>query len=161
MLTQELLKHYLHYDELNGVFTWKFNRRGINAGEVAGHFSKRYVAISVNSRLYYAHRLAWLYVYGSFPKGQIDHINRNKLDNRIVNLRDIEPMENQKNMCLRKNNSSGFNGVYFCRNRKKFVAQITINRKTISLGAFENVEDAINVRKVANAKYGFYKTHGT
>jgi hypothetical protein len=89
-------------------------------------------------KLYQAHRLAWFYVYGVFPSGQIDHINRNKSDNRLVNLRDCSISENKQNSGLYKNNKSGFKGVF--KKGKRYEAGIRVNNKRIYLGKFGSAE---------------------
>lgn len=85
-----------------------------------------------------------MYTYGHWPKGHLDHINRDRTDNRIENLRDITPAENQHNSNVLKNNTSGFRGVNWSSDMGKWVAKICINRKQIYLGAFKRVEDAAN-----------------
>jgi len=99
MLTQAELHQYLNYDPQTGIFTWKVKLSDkINIGQKTGCKNNRgYLLIKINKKLYRAHRLAWLYVYGYFPKFTIDHINRIKTDNRIENLRDVTIQENLKN----------------------------------------------------------------
>lgn len=87
-LTQAELKRKLHYDPDTGIFTWKVFSPGITIGKVAGAISSGYIRIKVHPSLQYAHRLAWLYVYGYFPEHGTDHINGIKTDNRIANLRE-------------------------------------------------------------------------
>ena len=86
-LTQKKVKQYLNYDPLTGEFTWIVHRRCLKAGSVAGCLYRGYTSIRISGKQYYAHRLAWLYVYGYFPEHQIDHIDRNPSNNRINNLR--------------------------------------------------------------------------
>ena len=101
MLTQHTLKEHLSYNPETGVFTNNKNKpgRGGGVGSVAGNTTnkKNYVIIKLLGRKYYAHRLAWLFYYGEWPQNEIDHINNNKLDNRIINLRDVTHWENQQN----------------------------------------------------------------
>jgi hypothetical protein len=98
-LTQGRLRELLSYDPETGAFTWLVSLgRRVRVGDVAGTFNGRYWAITVNKRIYMAHRLAWLYVYGSFPKYELDHINGDKIDNRIVNLRDVTGQVNRQNL---------------------------------------------------------------
>ena len=91
-LNQETLKEVLNYDENTGIFT------NCKTGKIMGigGNSHGYIALSIFGKRYLAHRIAWLYVYGEFPKNQIDHINHDKVDNRIENLRDITARENLK-----------------------------------------------------------------
>ena len=101
-----------------------------------------YVLISIDGTRYPAHRLAWLYIYGQWPNGQIDHINRNPSDNRIVNLREATVAENGHNAGLRIDNTSGFKGVHRHRNllARPWQARIKFGSRRISLGYFETPE---------------------
>ena len=90
-LTQKRLKELLDYDPKTGIFTWKYANNNRKAGSKAGYKAKDgYIAISIDSKRYLAHRLVWLFVYGHFPKYDIDHINRIRDDNRIENLQKAE-----------------------------------------------------------------------
>ena len=161
-ITQKLLKEFLAYDELTGIFIWIVGRRGVKAsGSVAGYLNNRgYIQITLRGKRYYAHRLAWFYKYGEFPKHQIDHINHDKIDNRIINLREVSHQENHKNRPLHKNNSSGVVGVYWNKECNKWHATIKIDKKLTHLGLFINKEDVVKARKEANIKNGFHKNHG-
>ena len=157
-LTQKELKRQLHYNPKTGIFKWIISKRGLSSKKMCGWKREDgYMIIGVNYKRYYAHRLAWLYVYGEFPKKQIDHINRNKTDNRIENIRDASPSTNNKNKPLQKNNKSGYKGIYWDTHRNKWVAQIKLNGKQKNLGGFKNIKNAINARKEANVKYNFNK----
>ena len=142
MITQSRLQQCLNYDPLTGIFTWKEIRRGLRTGDKAGCTrAKGYIAIRVDDKLYFAHRLAWFYVNGVWPKHCIDHINGIPDDNRIANLRDVEVRVNQENFRkARKNNLSGFLGVTTDKNR--FSAKIQVNKKSIYLGSFKTPEQA-------------------
>jgi len=99
-------------------------------------------------------------MYGFFPSHGLDHINGEGLDNRIVNLREADQGVNMKNTSRRVDNMSGVTGVHWYKNRKKWQAQIQVNGKRIFLGYFDDIDDAIAVRKLANIKYGFHNNHG-
>ena len=130
MLTQKQLKERFFYDPDTGIFTHKLKSSSRAIGSIAGRINHDgYHQLSVNKKLYQASRCAWLYVYGSFPLHQVDHINRNKSDNRIVNLRELTPKENRQNTGISKANKSGFIGVVWNRSAKKWQAQISINQK--------------------------------
>lgn len=150
MLTQERLKEVLHYDPDTGVFTWKKYR----VGTVAGHIHKGhgYLTIGVDKKVYLAHRLAWLYVYGTWPVDQLDHRNRVRTDNRISNLRESNQFENAQNKNKASNNSSGYPGVSFHSRDMKYAAYITVSKKRKSLGYFSSAEEAYEARKQAKAK---------
>ena len=109
--------------------------------------------IRLQSRLHKAHRLAWFYVYGSWPNDQIDHINRNKTDNRIANLREVTNKQNQQNASKRSDNTSGHPGVSWYKRDSKWQARIKHNQKDTHLGYFENLEEAIAARKAAEKLY--------
>ena len=99
MITARELREILSYNPHNGVFRWKVRLSPrSNPGEQAGHINGRgYRTIKIRGKHYYAHRLAWLYHTGYFPNDEIDHINNDKLDNRLVNLREVTRWENQQN----------------------------------------------------------------
>jgi len=162
MITQSELKEILDYNPNSGRFTWKetINNRSIK-GSVAGYEKcASYMAIGFHGKSYLAHRLAWLYVNGKMPKEQIDHINHDRTDNRICNLRCVDRSTNQKNKSIGKNNKSGFMGVSWDLYMKKWKVGIKVNKKSIHLGYFEDKQLAIEKRKAANIKYGFHVNHG-
>ena len=174
-LTQEIVKELLDYNPETGVFIWRFRERrwfstdkawkignSRFSGKTAGCLDKTsgYLIIGVLGKEYRAHRLAWLYMHGEFPKSQIDHINHVRTDNRITNLRQVSNHENAKNQRMRNNNTSGVTGVYWYESRNKWVAHITINGKYKNLGYYTNKADAITARKAAEAEYGFHENHG-
>ena len=121
----------------------------------AGTIANGYVQLCLDGRQYMAHRMAWLYVYGTFPNGEIDHINRNKGDNRIENLRDVTKSTNQCNKKRMSNNTSGVTGVCWDKGTSKWLATISYNCKRIKLGRFNNFNDAVDARKVAEKKYKY------
>jgi len=136
-LTADELRRIAHYDPETGEFTWLQNRVRAKAGTKARRGVGRYVEMRINSQLYLAHRLAWLYVHGEFPKGHIDHINCNEADNRLVNLREATHRQNLCNRGKNKNNTSGYKGV--CQlGPDKYKANIKENGRTKHLGIFDN-----------------------
>lgn len=139
-LTQDRLKALLHYDQDAGVFMWRSPPAGrVTQSRVAGTSKRKgYVSIQVDGKLYQAHRLAWLYVYGMLPSGVIDHINRDAADNRIVNLRDVTLSQNARNTRIRSTNTSGYRGVSWFKSRGKWAAQIYLNGKNTVLGLFDD-----------------------
>lgn len=155
MLTQEKLKELLHYCPDTGVFTWRVAAsKRVRVGEVAGSFNTLgYARIAVNGKLYGSHRLAWLYMHGEFPTDHIDHINRVPGDNRLCNLRAATQSENMQNKSQYRNNKSGHIGVSWKKSAKKWMAWIDVNCKTIYLGYFTDISEAIAARKAAEPQY--------
>lgn len=135
-LTQEELKSLVAYDPETGIFTWLKNKgsRAI-AGKPAGSFCKthRYVFLRINKKLYRAHHLAWLYVFGCFPTKDIDHINQQRDDNRLTNLREVDRAVNNYNSNKRKG---------YCVHKNKFRAYIVKEGKQKHLGTFNTEEEA-------------------
>ena len=154
-LTAEYLRSILHYDQETGIFTWKVRTaRRVKVGDVAGRqHGGGYLRIKVQSRDYLAHRLAWLYMNGEWPTDQIDHINRVKTDNRISNLREVTNKQNHQNAGKSSNNTSGHPGVCWHKRDFKWIAKIMHNQKSINLGYFTNIEDAVSARKAAEKLY--------
>jgi hypothetical protein len=162
MLTQKRLKELLKYDPDTGLFTWLVNRsRKARFGLIAGYTDKQgYSKIIISGVSYKAHRLAWIYIYGSFPENGIDHINKNKSDNRIENLRDCDQSENMRNQKLYKSNKSGVPGVMLRESSNRWLASISYNKKLIRLGNHIDWFDAVCARKSAENKHGFHINHG-
>ena len=144
ILTQERLKELLSYDPETGVFVWaKPTSSKIKIGAVAGTpHSEGYWYIHINYTKFLAHRLAWLYMTGEFPPNQIDHINRIKTDNSFLNLRAVTCSENQHNSGKRQNNKSGYKGVRYDKNSKKWKACIGLNSVLKHIGLFLTPEEA-------------------
>ena len=130
MLTHQTLLKRLSYNQYTGIFIRN------STGKPAGTKKSRYVQIAIDGKQFYAHRLAWLYIYGAFPLLNIDHINGNKRDNRIANLREATVSENGQNRGKQANNKSGYKGVYWSNKANRWVASIRKNNKTIYIGSF-------------------------
>jgi hypothetical protein len=139
----QALLESVSYCEATGEFTWRLPpRRGVSSGGAAGvKQSRGYVSIGFRSRLIYAHRLAWLVMYGKWPDGVIDHINGDKSDNRIENLRDVSQRLNTQNVFSpRKHNKCGVLGVRCSGDR--YIAQIANLGRVIHIGTFDSKEQA-------------------
>ena len=160
-MEHELLRTAFSYDPATGVFTRKKKWGSKPVGSVVGGLSQDgYVQIAFNGRTHTAQRLAWLYVYKQWPAGVIDHINRNRTDNRIENLRDVGRSENANNSGPQRRSQSGVKGVSLrpLRNgrrlKKAWRADIVANGNRKFLGNFYTIEDAAQAR--ANAEREFW-----
>lgn len=156
-LTVERLCELLHYDPVTGVFTRKvtLNSR-FKVGDIVGvQRPDGYLRMSVDDINYFAHRLAWLHVYGVWADEQIDHINRVRSDNRIENLREATRSENAQNIAMFSTNTSGFKGVSYDSSRGKWAAKIGILGlgKQKTLGRFPSAEEAAKAYAKAAAQY--------
>lgn len=155
-ILQKRLKELLHYDPETGVFTW-LRREGDSkavkvfnsqyAGQVAGSIQidstgHKQITIYFDKKAHKAHRLAWLYVYGRLPKGVIDHINGDSLDNRIVNLREADDYQSAWNKSKLSTNKSGYKGVSLKKKSGRWVAQISYRGKKMFLGYHDTPEEA-------------------
>jgi hypothetical protein len=160
MITQAELKEMLDYSPDTGIFIWikptsLRTRKGTEAGHIGNH---GYRGIRIHRRMYMCHRLAWLYVYGDFPKNKIDHINMVRTDNRIENLREATQAENMFNTGLRVNNQHGYKGVSLDKRDMRWNARAKVNYKQIHLGRFATKEEAaMAYEDFAKANHGeFY-----
>lgn len=172
--TPEAIGNMISYDAGTGILTWKPRPREMfttgrawriwnvsNAGREA-LFSKcqGYKRGTIFGKAARAHRIAWCLYYGEWPKGQVDHINGDRSDNRIANLRDVDALANARNRGIATNNSSGVLGVIWHKATGKWYAFISVSRKTKSLGLFNDIEDAIKARREAESALGFHVMHG-
>ena len=178
-ITQEQVRSLLDYNPATGVFIWRF-RAGSDIGTKI--FNGRFpgtradtlrpdgytrIRLTVNGkyRSYQAHRLAWLYVHGDLPEYEIDHINRNRTDNRLANLRPATSAENKRNVPARKTNKSGYKGVVDAsavNPSKPWCAYIQINRKNRNLGYFYTKQEASAAYKAASLSlHGEFSTFAT
>lgn len=141
--TQEQLKTLFSYDPAKGTFTRIQARRGSKVGEIAGSVgSSGYLQVRVDGKLYLAARLGWLYVNGCWPKQFLDHIDGDRLNNRIENLREASPTENSRNAKIRKDNTTGFKGVSLFKRSGRYAAVICDQGKNHFLGHFNTPEEA-------------------
>lgn len=143
MLSQERLKQVFNYDPHKGTFTRKMKQPGVACGAISGSRNNEgYLVTSVDGKIYKCHRLAWFYMTGQWPEGQIDHINGVKDDNRFENLRDVTKNTNLQNQrkAQRSNKSTGVLGTFKMGN--KFAARITHDGKKTYLGVYATLEEA-------------------
>lgn len=140
-LNSTRLKELLKYDSETGIFTWIVKRRGTKKSKIAGtvHPKYKYHYICIDEQKYFLHRLAWFYMYDKWPDSQLDHINHNKSDNRIFNLREVTAAQNMQNVRAARN-PSGLIGITFSRNR--WVPSIRVNGVKKYLGVYKTPEEA-------------------
>lgn len=155
-----LLSSMLRYD--NGTLYWLEWRNGVRKDLVAGTLTKSgYLSVGSRGVKAYAHRIVWFMHHGEIPKGyDIDHINHDRTDNRIENLRIVSRSENLKNKGVILS-SSGEMGVYWSAAAGKWEAAIHVNGKKKYLGLFDSIEGAKAARLEANKIYGYHENHGS
>ena len=154
-LTQARLKELLEYDPDTGLFRWRTARpNGVKPGQFAGSKQLQgYIHIWVDGVPHKAHRVAWLYVYGELPSTDIGHIDGNRANNRIGNLRQTNNSQNIANSKRRVDNTSGIKGVSFFAPRQRWRARIRHQGRPIFLGHFATPEEAAAAYKAAAIKY--------
>lgn len=149
-----------NYDKETGILTHSFSRRGAKRGKEAGTIDKSgtknsvklYRKVSVDYKLFYAHRIIWVMQTGEQPL-EVDHIDGNGLNNKWENLRNVSHSVNGRNQKLFTTNTSGTAGVSFLKNSGRWRARIMVDDKAISLGNFIDKDQAIEARKQAELKY--------
>lgn len=154
-ITHKRLLEVLTYDPTTGEFTANINRGPLKAGQKLGNPHKDgYVRLMIDRKEYLGHRLAWLYMTGEWPNGELDHKNRIRSDNRWENLRLATGHGNWQNIVLPKSNTSGAKGICYDKSHGRWKVQIGHNGQRISLGYYSDLEDAKQVR--AEAAYRLY-----
>lgn len=158
--TAERVRELFNYDPETGLFTRRVASRTAKAGRVEGWIDPQgYSRFYIDRRLYQAHRVAWLYVHGQWPRDQIDHVNRVRDDNRISNLRECVNAENRQNIKPEGYGVSGYLGVVRhgqYKKNEKWVASIGINGKRKYLGAFDTPEEASAVYLAAKMNTHYF-----
>jgi hypothetical protein len=160
-LSQELVQHLFSYEE--GKLIWKnpVKASRAKAGARAGTFSNStgYRQVSVNSRTYLEHRIIFLWCYGFLPVN-VDHINGDRLDNRVENLRSATINQNRYNALPKRNNKSGVRGVYWSKTSKKWCVAVRANNRIAFRQFFDDLEFAELVSIMAREKYhGMFANH--
>ena len=155
MIDQRTAQNLFYYDSESGRLLWrKGNGRNVKPWQEAKAINGRgYYTVKVRGKSYLAHRIAWLYVYGTFPPGDIDHKNRNRSDNRICNLREVSRSDNCQNISLPSHNKSGHLGVSWIDSHNAWTVYVKVNKKNKWLGYYKNLVDAVAARKAGESKY--------
>lgn len=168
MMGKEITQEYLRelFDYIDGELVWKKKshpKSPIKIGTVAGCISNGhgYRQVYVDGRLNYVHRLIWVYHYGRLASDiQIDHIDHNRTNNSLSNLRLSSSLENNQNQSRSSNNTSGCTGVFWNKQKGKWWARGILHSKQIHLGFYVEIWDAICARKSWEVKAGFHVNHG-
>jgi len=181
ILPPERLRELLDYDPEAGTLTWRsrpasmFYDAGPNgaeraaaswnaryAGKAAGATDAHgYLHVSIFKHLMKAHRVAWAIHYGRWPDGQVDHLDHDRANNRIANLREATEAENSRNRAAPAKGESRVLGVNYHKRDRKWRAYIKVDGKTTHLGYFDSMEAAIAARRDAEAEKGFHPNHGS
>lgn len=149
------------YECVDGVLFNKIGRQRAPKGAEAGTpDGNGYLVAMADGVRFKVHRIVWLMHHGVWPLQTIDHVNGDRSDNRIENLRDVDQVENSRNQKQRSTNSSGITGVHWNYIHRKWQASIYVMGKKIFLGRFSDIEAAGKARKEAEAEYGFHPNHG-
>jgi len=159
-LSQDLLHELFEYRD--GLLFWKIKtRNGIASGKQAGTLNHHgYIHIRLNKKTYQAHRLIFLMHYGYLPE-MLDHIDCNRSNNKIENLRPANNIQNQQNQKLSPRSKTGVKGVCFDKTKKQFLAQFRVNRTICKVGHFVTLEEAANaVQKARSINHKEFANHG-
>lgn len=174
-LTFEIANDLLRYEADTGRMFWRerdkewfpderawkvWNTRYAGAEAFTTPDGDGYLKGRLLGERYRAHRVIWLLHTGSWPSDQIDHINGNKSDNRIENLRDVSGQENLRNQRRRSTNTSGYAGVSWHKRDNRWSAQIWHDGRKRHLGLFKSRDEAVATRKQAEKRYGYHPNHG-
>lgn len=153
-MNQARLKELVNYCPVTGVFTRLQNGGRMKAGSKVGSLDAHgYIQIRIKGKNYKGHRLAWLYTYGEWPIGPLDHADLNRANNAIINLRLLTSQQHVEHRGRNKNNKSGYRGVSFCKSTNRWVAMLKTNYKTIWLGRHDSPEIAYAAYKAAARVY--------
>jgi hypothetical protein len=159
MITQERLHEMFEYKD--GILYRKKSLGRTKAGDKVGFINdKGYVAVNIGNQCIGVHRIVWMMQHGEMPS-LIDHIDGNRQNNKICNLRLADRFGNAQNKRMHRNNTSGVKGVYWHPKANKWKAQIYCHRKKHDLGLFENIEDAEEfIGLVRDVLHGQFANHG-
>ena len=162
-ITAKQVRDMFSYDRVTGVFTSRGGGQGRRpVGKRLGYLTELgYGMLNIGNKAYPAHRVAWLYVYGEWPAGEVDHIDMDRANNRIANLRLVDRAQNVRNRAgANRNNKLGVRGVKRLPSGR-FQARVTKNREAMYLGVFDTVKDARDAVTEARAKlFGEYAGRG-
>lgn len=150
------------YDPETGILSGAIiaKQKSHRFGKPIGALTNGYLTTWLGGRNVFVHRIVWAMFYGSWPVGTIDHIDGDRLNNRIANLRDVSHAVNMRNQAQRSTNTSGVIGVYWVKRAKRWIAKIMVDGKDIHIGSSPSFEVAVAMRKAAEKMHGFHENHG-
>jgi len=148
MITQERVKELLCYKD--GSLFWRVRRGKMRAGSMAGtRHNRGYLQVAVDNKLYLAHRIVFLYHFGYIPENEVDHIDRNRLNNKIENLREASRSCNSRNSTQQSRTSAGVKGITWYKPTQKWQARITVHGTLKCLGYYSDFTEAVAHRLAA------------
>lgn len=156
LLSKKEVDELFDYNPNTGDFCWKVSRSNVvKSGTPVKHVSKcGYRQVRLKKHLWMVHRLIWLKVYGEFPDGYIDHINGNRLDNSLINLRVVDKNKNMQNRkSANRDSKSGVLGVCYDKQSGKYRAQLVINFVKVLNKKFNTLDEAKSAYNIAKEKY--------
>ena len=165
-ITRRELKKWVRYDPSTGEMhrvrkvVSKTGRFMTIDKLITGTNNRGYLWVKLFEYMYLVHRLAFLYVTGKHPQGEVDHINGIRLDNRWENLRDCDSAAQSRNQGVRSDSTSGVRGVTYSKNARKWVVRISQDGNRMSLGNFKSFKEAVSVRRAAETQFGYHENHG-
>ena len=163
-IDQTFMHKFFYYDKHTGNLLHKLRfTRGIKVGSIAGNVigtlpDRGYISVNICGKRYFAHRLIWLYLHGNFPDKQIDHINHDRTDNRIENLRLATNHTNMKNKSKYVTNKTGYSGV--SKLGSFWMSRIGVDGNKVLLGTFKTFNEAVAARKAAEKLLNYHSNHG-
>lgn len=160
LITTSKARELFRYDEWTGILRWRHPGLGRRKDCIAGYLRQDgYLDVGFNGKVYIVHRVIFLMMAGRWPE-EIDHENHIRSDNRWKNLKEVSRQQNCKNVKLPNTNTSGYMGIAWEVSTKQWKVRIKADGKQKYLGRFTDLEDAKDVRKKAEIKYGFHPNHG-
>ena len=164
MLTYDRANELFHYEPSSGKLFWKKRTNGNIPKDLEARSKDNrygYLRVNIKGKIYMVHRV--IMILSGIEVGDglfVDHINHDRTDNRLENLRVVTKEQNTRNLSLYKKNKTGYPGVYQHETTKRYIAHIRVNNKKLHLGCFKTLEEAAAARAEAEIKYGFHPNHG-
>ena len=153
-ISKQDVEKLLSYDPASGSFFHRVGHRDVKPGDIAGCLGRQgYIHLKIKGKRYFAHRVAWLLTYGHWPVGDTDHINQNKSDNRIENLREATRSQNKMNHPARRDSLTHCRGITPRPQHGNYQVRIQVNGKRLHIGVFKQLADAARAYDEAAKRY--------